>query len=381
MSSVQNLLSTPLASWHTANGGRMVEFAGWSMPVQYGSIAQEHHQTRNAFGLFDVSHMGRLYFSGEGVGEFLDGLTTRRVAGIDAGKVRYSLLTNDSGIILDDVLVYRMLDGADSPFYMMVVNASNREKIVAWLKSHAPTGIAIDDRTESTAMIAVQGPKANQAVSSLATIHPDSLGYYTAAMAKIDNCETIVSRTGYTGEDGCELIVPADQATEIWNRLMVLAEKVGGGASGLAARDSLRLEAAMPLYGHELSEEINAAQTNLKFAINIKDRQFVGREAIIAARKDKTLPTRVGFVLQGKRAARENCQVMVGDQNVGMVTSGAFTPTVEKSISMGYIDPQYASPGTKVQFDIRGKLHDGEVVELPFYQRDKKATTNEGKKS
>jgi len=375
VTSVQNLLSTPLEAWHINNSGRMVEFAGWSMPVQYGSIAQEHHQTRNAFGLFDVSHMGRLYFSGDNVGEFLDGLTTRRVAGIDPGKVRYSLLTNKSGAILDDVLVYRMLDASDAPFYMMVVNASNREKINGWLKSHASGSVTIDDRTESTAMIAVQGPQANDAVSSIATLHPDSLGYYTATLAKIDDCEVIVSRTGYTGEDGCELIVPAEKATNIWQQLMGLAEKVGGGASGLAARDSLRLEAAMPLYGHELSEEINAAQTNLRFAINVKDRQFVGRDSILKARKDETLRTRVGFVLQGKRAARENCQVMVGDQNVGVVTSGAFTPTVEKSISMGYIDPQYASPGTKVQFDIRGKLHDGEVVELPFYQRDKKAPT------
>lgn len=371
MSSVDNLLSTPLTSWHSANGGRMVDFAGWSMPVQYGSIVQEHHQTRNAFGLFDVSHMGRLYFSGAEVGAFLDSLTTRRVNGIDAGKIRYSLLTNDAGCILDDVLVYHINGSDGQPFYMMVVNASNRSKIVAWLKSNLPAGsdIAIDDRTETTAMIAVQGPKANEAVTKIASMNPDSLAYYTGAMATIGDAEVLVSRTGYTGEDGCELIVPGDAAVSVWSQLMELGQSVGGGASGLASRDSLRLEAAMPLYGHELSENINAAQADLKFAINVKDREFIGRSAILAARKDTSLRKRVGFVLEGKRAAREHCPVVVDGETIGEVTSGAFAPTVEKSISMGYVDPAFTKPGTKVQFDIRGKFHDGEVVELPFYKR------------
>ena len=371
MSSVQNLLSTPLTSWHADNGGRMVDFAGWSMPVQYGSIIDEHHQTRKAYGLFDVSHMGRLYFSGSGVGQFLDSLTTRRVDGIAPGKIRYSLMTNESGGILDDVLVYHLAGGDGEPFYMMVVNASNREKIVDWLNSKMPEGsdISIDDRTRSTAMIAVQGPKANQAVTKIASINPDSLAYYTGEVAKIDESEVVVSRTGYTGEDGCELIVPADSAVAIWAQLVNLAGEVGGGASGLAARDTLRLEAAMPLYGHELNEQFNAAQTDLKFAINVKDREFVGRSAILAARKDDSLRTRVGFVLEGRRAARENCIVLIDGSTVGEVTSGAFAPTLQKSISMGYIDRNYSSPGTKVQFDIRGKIHDGAVVELPFYKR------------
>ena len=350
----------------------MVDFAGWSMPVQYGSIVQEHHQTRNAFGLFDVSHMGRLYFSGTDVGAFLDSLTTRRVNGIDTGKIRYSLMTNEAGCILDDVLVYH-LEGSDGqPFYMMVVNASNRAKIVAWLKSNLPDGgdIAIDDRTESTAMIAVQGPKANAAVIKIASMNPESLSYYTGAMGTIGDSEVLVSRTGYTGEDGCELIVPADAAVSVWSQLIELGQADGAGASGLASRDSLRLEAAMPLYGHELTEDINAAQADLKFAINVKDREFVGRSAILAARKDTSLRKRVGFVLEGKRAARENCPVVVDGRTIGEVTSGAFAPTVEKSISMGYVDPEFAKPGTKVQFDIRGKIHDGEVVELPFYKRE-----------
>ena len=349
----------------------MVDFAGWSMPVQYGSIVEEHHQTRNAFGLFDVSHMGRLYFSGANVGPYLDSLTTRRVDGIEPGKIRYSLMTNESGGILDDVLVYRLQGAEGEPFYMMVVNASNREKIVQHLKSNHPMvgGLGIDDRTESTAMIAVQGPKANAAGTKIASLNPDTLGYYTGAVAKIGDADVIVSRTGYTGEDGCELIVPAENAVAIWEQLMELAGPVGGGASGLASRDTLRLEAAMPLYGHELNENINAAQTDLKFAINVKDREFLGRDAILAARKDESLRVRVGFVLEGKRAAREDCAVLIDGEVVGEVTSGTFAPTVQKSISMGYIDQKYCEVGTKVQFDIRGKTHEGEVVALPFYKR------------
>lgn len=370
MSSVEQVLKTPLYAWHADNGGRMVDFAGWSMPIQYSSIVQEHNYTRGAAGLFDVSHMGRLWFSGDGVEAALEGLTTRRIAEVPVGKVRYSLMTNDQGGILDDVLVYHLqgLDGR--PFHMMVVNASNREKIVAWLNERFDDSVQVEDRTVDTAMIAVQGPKANAEVKKLISVDPDSLGNYEGASAKIGETEVIVSRTGYTGEDGCELIVPASGATAIWQQLVDMAGSVGGGACGLAARDTLRLEAAMPLYGHELSEKINAGQTALNFAINTKGRKFPGKKAILAAKKDETLRVRAGFALDGKRAARENVAIVVDGKTVGEVTSGTFGPTVEKSICMGYIDRSFAQPGTKVQFDIRGKIHDGVVVELPFYKRE-----------
>lgn len=371
MSSVENLLQTPLSNWHAANNGRMVDFAGWTMPVQYGSIIDEHHQTRNAIGLFDVSHMGRLYFSGSGVAEFLDTLTTRRVAGVAAGKIRYSLLTNEDGGILDDVLVYHLGNLAGENYHMMVVNASNRDKIVSWLNSHIPadSDIKIDDRTTGTAMIAVQGPKANEAVKSICSLDPDTLAYYTGGAGKIGESELIVSRTGYTGEDGCELICDADNAEAIWQQLVNLAAKVDGGPAGLASRDTLRLEAAMPLYGHELNEQTNAAQTDLKFAINVKDRKFIGRSAILKARKDASLHVRVGLSLKDRRPARENCPIVVDGAHVGVITSGTFSPTLQKSISMGYVAKDYATPGTEVSIDIRGKIHDATVVEMPFYKR------------
>ncbi len=371
MSSVENLLKTPLFSWHVANHGRMVEFAGWSMPVQYSSIIDEHHQTRKSVGMFDVSHMGRLYFSGSNVDQFLDRFTTRRVAGVEPGKIRYSLMTNETGGILDDVLVYHLPDINGQPFHMMVVNASNRAKIVDWIYSKSDGDIQLEDRTTETAMIAVQGPLANETVAQICDIAPQSLAYYTGTTTRVLGNPTIVSRTGYTGEDGCELIVDAAVAKDIWSKVFELAHAAGGGATGLAARDTLRLEAGMPLYGHELDEDTNAAQTDLGFAINLKGREFFGRDAILAAKKDNSLPVRVGLELEGRRAAREDCEVFLGEQRIGYVTSGTFAPTIEKSISMAYLLPDFSKPGTAVTVDIRGKSHSAKVVQLPFYSRQK----------
>ena len=367
---VDQLLKTPLHQWHVDQNGRMVDFAGWSMPVQYSSIIDEHHQTRQAIGMFDVSHMGRLYFTGENVDVFLDRLTTRRVAGVECGKIRYSLMTNQSGGILDDVLVYHLPDINGQPFHMMVVNASNRQKIVDWIGSQiGDSKIELEDRTTSSAMIAVQGPKANQAVAALSKTDPDSLAYYTGTTTTICGAEAILTRTGYTGEDGCEIICEAQHANEIWQQVHQAAKTVDGGASGLAARDTLRLEAGMPLYGHELNETINPAQTDLKFAIQFKDREFVGRSSILAAKKENTLPVRVGLKLEGRRPARQDCAVMLNDQTIGTVTSGTYAPTLESSISMAYVDPQHAQVGTEVVVDIRGKSHPARIVELPFYKR------------
>ena len=389
------LLETPLHQWHVDHGGRMVEFAGWSMPVQYASIVAEHHQTRNAVGLFDVSHMGRLFFKGPSVDQLLDSISTRRILNVPPGKVRYSLICNDDGGILDDVLIYHLAAGdgfaageeSGDSFYMMVCNASNREKIVAWINQHIESSAAADgatvelnDATEATAMIAVQGPQANAIVAKLASSDPAKLGYYEGCVCKIDGVDAIVSRTGYTGEDGCEIIVANESAFAIWKLLHDMASEIEGGATGLAARDTLRLEAGMPLYGHELNEDTNAAQTDLRFAINLKERAFAGRDSIAGAMKNTKaggdLPVRVGLVLEGRRPAREGCQVLAVAQDnsqatetVGHLTSGTLSPTLGVPIAMGYVAPQYAAVGTELLIDIRGKSVAAKVVELPFYKR------------
>jgi len=361
---------TPLTDWHAAHGGKMVDFAGWSMPVQYDSIMAEHAAVRCQAGLFDVSHMGRLRFASAAAESLLEGLTTRKIAGTPVGKIRYSLMCNEQGGILDDVLVYRLreLDGGEK--FWMVVNASNREKIIAWLQRHDPHNQAgLEDRTLGTPMIAVQGPLAVPLVHEMLGADVAGMGYYTGQFIEYRGYPLLVSRTGYTGEDGVELIAPSEHAVSLWEAILEKGAASGFRPAGLGARDTLRLEAAMPLYGHELSEELNPAHADLGFAINLKDRQFEGRDAILAAQKESGIRRRVGLELEGRRPAREHCPVMMAGQVVGMVTSGTFAPTLQKPIAMAYVEPAYAEVGRVVDVDIRGKLHPATVVKLPFYSR------------
>ncbi|MDX1944027.1 MAG: glycine cleavage system aminomethyltransferase GcvT [Pirellulaceae bacterium] len=371
------LARTPLFDWHAAHGGRMVDFAGWSMPVQYGSIVEEHQRARRGAALFDVSHMGRLRFDGPGAAALLDRLLTRKVVGMGPGKIRYSLVCRDDGGILDDVLVYHLPEHAGGLYHLLVVNASNRQKIVDWIGSRMrPDDDArFVDQTAATAMIAVQGPAALAIVEPLAGADIGGLGYYTGIPTTIAGRPAIVSRTGYTGEDGCELIVPAEAALEIWEKILTGGKSAGAAASGLGARDTLRLEAAMPLYGHELSETINPIQAGLGFAVNLEGRDFCGRAALVAAKQDKTLPVRVGLELAGRRAPREHYPILSpgGGETApavcGEITSGTFSPTLQKPIGMGYVRPELAAVGTQLLVDIRGSHEAATVVRLPFYSR------------
>jgi aminomethyltransferase len=367
------LLRTPLHGWHAAHGARMVDFAGWSMPVQYHSIVEEHQATRKAVGMFDISHMGRLIIDGSDSAPFLDSLLTRRIDDMTPGQVRYSLVCNESGGVLDDVLVYQIqLPEGGLSGYGLVVNASNRKKIVSWLNQRrGDFDVNIDDKTAEYAMIAVQGPRAIELLDTLSDYELTSLRYYHGVMTRIASFRAFASRTGYTGEDGCEIICDAADATIIWTRLFERARDYGGGPVGLAARDTLRLEAGMPLYGHELSEQINPVQAGLSFAVNMRGREFVGREAIIAAQRNEQLPVRVGLQLEGKRPAREGAVVLQGDRPVGAVTSGTFSPTFERPIAMGFVKHTAAAPGSPLAVDIRGQHHAAQVVPLPFYQRGK----------
>jgi aminomethyltransferase len=285
------------------------------------------------------------------------------------GKIRYSLVTNEAGGILDDVLVYHLTEPNGEPFHYLVVNASNRPKIVVWLGRFLASAkdVQFKDETLSTAMIAVQGPRALATAQPLIESSLESLENYTGAVTTICGVRGIASRTGYTGEDGCELILPAEAAVEVWQKLLTLGMPVGTKPAGLGARDTLRLEAAMPLYGHELSEQINPFQAGLNFAVQLQ-HEFVGREAL-AKLKDKSQPVRVGLELPGRRVPRELCNVVAGQQNVGVVTSGTFSPTLEKPIAMAYVQPEMSSVGTELNIDIRGKLEPARVVPLPFYKR------------
>jgi aminomethyltransferase len=363
------LARTPLFDWHAAHGARLVDFAGWEMPVQYTSIVEEHKATRSAATLFDVSHMGRFWFEGDGAAALLDRLLTRQVAGMPEGKVRYSLMCNRAGGILDDVLVYSLRDENKKPFHFLVVNASNRETIAAWVREHLPESVKFRDETVETAMIAAQGPLALAIVKDALGVDASQLGYYTAKVMQILGKDAIVSRTGYTGEDGCELVVYANQAARLWEELYNVGHPRGLIAAGLGARDTLRLEAAMPLYGHELSEQIDPLTAGLNFAVNLKGRDFIGAEALREIAKRGDLKQRVGLELETRRVPREHCPIVADGKPVGEVTSGTFSPTLERSIAMGYVPREFAAPGTSLAVDIRGKHEPAQVVPLPFYKR------------
>ncbi len=349
----------------------MVDFAGWSMPVQYESIIAEHVATRERVTLFDVSHMGRFRFDGDSAAEFLDSLVSRRITNLKPNQIRYGLLLNESAGILDDVLVYYLLDEEGSPYHRMVVNAGNRDKILNWIRPRLAEWpqVRFTDETLESTMIAIQGPQAIGLADALCDFPISSLGYYTGKSGRFAGHVAMVSRTGYTGEDGCEIIARSDAATFIWEQLMKAGAEQQIRPAGLGARDTLRLEAAMPLYGHELNESINPYQAGLNFAVHLKDRQFVGREALVRLREDATLPVRVGLKLDGKRVPRENYPVYSGDQLVGNVTSGTFAPTLDCPIAMAYVNTTVASAGTSLNVDIRGKQYPATVVDLPFYQR------------
>jgi aminomethyltransferase len=352
----------------------MVDFAGWTMPVQYRSIVEEHLATRRAVGLFDISHMGRLTVTGPDAAQFLDCLLTRRVDDMRPGQTRYSLVCDADGGILDDVLVYCLeKDPAENNAgmaYPLVVNASNREKIVDWFKDRAIEFAArLTDNTLETAMIAVQGPAAVAIVDDHTSGAVSGLKYYRGSTARFDGTDCYVSRTGYTGEDGCEIVSSAEQAPGIWEVLTSAANALGGCACGLGARDTLRLEAAMPLYGHELSDQINPAQAGLRFAVTLGNRDFIGREACERFAADPNQPMRVGLHIEDRRVARQGAPVLFHGETAGVVTSGTFSPTLQRPIAMAYVQPHAAATGARLEVDVRGNRVPAIVVPLPFYKK------------
>ncbi|GBD36340.1 Aminomethyltransferase [bacterium HR36] len=384
---MSELLRTALYAVHVARQARMVPFAGWEMPLQYTSIVEEHQAVRQNVGVFDISHMGRLFFAGQDAMALLEWVYTNAVATLQPGQVRYGLICNEQGGTKDDVLVYRLADlpresansqlasGANplvSAFpYLMVVNAANREKVLAWLERHRDgRQVTISDATLDTVMLAVQGPQAVALCQQLTKTPLGDLRYYFCRYVEYQGQLCLVSRTGYTGEDGLEWIVPVAVGEQLWQELMQLGAK----PCGLGARDTLRLEAGMPLYGHELTEEIDPFQAGLDWAVKWQSKDFLGRDALLRRRQEARLPKRVGLELAGRRIAREGYSVWQGQDQVGWVSSGTFAPTLQKSIAMAFVPPSLTAPGTPLTVDIRGHWEPAQVVALPFYSQRRTAT-------
>ncbi len=364
------MLHTPLHRIHEELGARMVEFAGWHMPILYTSIVEEHLHTRQSCSLFDVSHMGRIDLTGPDAEALLNHVVTRDVRKTVVGQCAYAHVCREDGGILDDVLVYRYEDR-----WMMVCNASNRETILAWLMQHAEgREVEIVDRTIDTAMIAIQGPRALELFGKVVPLPVGDLKRYRFITGETLNMSYTVSRTGYTGEDGVEIIMPASAAEMAWQFLRAdetLREQVR--PAGLGARDTLRLEAAMPLYGHELTEKTDSITAGQSWCVHL-DHEFIGSEALSKIKADGPAQKLIGLELAGKRIAREGWTLLHGDEAVGIVTSGTLSPTLGKSIAMGYLDRKWSEAGTALRTAPPGKTdraEDATVVSLPFYKARK----------
>ena len=376
MSSVaSNTLSrTPFHEFHVDNGARMVEFAGWEMPMLYRSIIEEHCQVRTSGGFFDVSHMGRLRFTGPDACRFLDRVCTRQIHGMADDQCRYSIVCNEHGGCRDDVLVYRF--GPDE--YLMVCNAANRTKLLEHFDAvRGDLDAEWRDETARTAMIAVQGPKVMDLIGDVA---PDvaSLKRFRFVRKSIMGADVLISRTGYTGEDGVEVIMPATMAVQSVSLLM---STIGGADSpvkpaGLGARDTLRMESAMALYGHEITEQIDPLSAGLTFAVKLDKGDddldagaFIGQEALKKIAETGPDRSLAGLVLEGRRTPRQGMIVNADGAEIGVVTSGCLSPTLGRPIAMAYLDAARAEPGGAVEVVLGGNEVTAEIVSLPFYKR------------
>ncbi len=369
--------TTPLHERHTALGASFTDFGGWSMPVRYSSDLAEHHAVRTAAGIFDISHMAEFLVSGSEAGAFLDYALAGRLSTLVDDQAKYSLVLDADGGIIDDVIVYRHAEDR----LMVVANAGNREAVAEALAERAlPYDVEVDDATDRIALIAVQGPVSQAILAATPEIVDlaaplDALKYYRMTHARFaapggDPVAIDIGRTGYTGEDGFELYVPASSAVAVWDALMRAGEPLGLVPAGLASRDTLRLEAGMPLNGHELSRDLVPAQAGLGRVVAVDKDDFVGRaglSAVVAA----GAPVLVGLVSEGRRAGRAGYPVLSGDDVVGEVTSGALSPTLGHPIAMAFVAPSLAEPGTELHLDVRGTRIPATVTPLPFYRRAK----------
>jgi aminomethyltransferase len=360
-------LLTPLADRHRALGARIVEFGGWLMPLQYAGILEEHRAVRSTAGLFDLSHMGELYVEGPEAAAALGYALTTEPAGLKVGRAHYSMICFPEGGILDDLIVYRL--GEER--FMVVANASNASAVSDALAERlVGRRVVLDDRSLATALVAIQGPVAAAILAPLTGVILDDLPYYGIAQGKVAGVPALVARTGYTGEDGFEVIVDVAAAGRVWDALLEAGTPMGAVPVGLGARDTLRLEAGMPLYGNELGPDTTPFEAGLGRVVKLaKDGDFVGRAALEKASAEGPRKLLVGLAVRGRGIARHGYDVFVGDRRIGVVTSGTQSPTLGQPIAMAYVTPSEAEPGTIVDVSIRDQRVPAEVVPMPFYRR------------
>ena len=361
------LKSTAFHRLHQKLGARLVPFAGFSMPIQYSGIIQEHTLVRERVGLFDVSHMGELEILGPDALSYLQRMTTNDVSRLSPGRVQYSALCTPEGGIIDDLLVYRL--GPER--FMLVVNAANIEKDRRWLAQNLTGKVELRDRSDETALLAVQGPKALATLQPLASADLSSLRYYHAQEIIVADTPVLVSRTGYTGELGFELYFPAEEpvATHLWEALMREGSPFGIGPVGLGARDTLRLEMGYCLYGNDIDETTTPLEAGLGWITKLEKGEFVGRDALLAMHERGIPRSLVGLSVEGSIVPRSGCVLQVGGVPVGTLTSGSFSPVLKHGIGLGYVETSHAQVGSTLQVVIRGREVPATIVPLPFIKR------------
>ncbi|MGB7069949.1 MAG: glycine cleavage system aminomethyltransferase GcvT [Pyrinomonadaceae bacterium] len=368
----ENLKQTPLNDEHRKLGGKMVDFGGWDMPVQYpAGVIDEHLRTRNNSGLFDVSHMGEIWVEGVDAVEFVNRLTTNDVTKLVDGQAHYSALTNEKGGIVDDLLVYRF--GPEK--LLLVVNAGTTDKDWDWLtSSKKEEAVTLTNASNDYCQIAVQGPDAVHILQKITETSLSEINYYHFTTGRVDGVESIISRTGYTGEDGFEVYAEAGSAVQLWKTLLETG-KYGSDAGilpcGLASRNTLRLESGMSLYGHELSDDISPLEAGLGWITKLQKGDFIGRDALSIQKESGLRRKLVGFEMTDKGIARDDFEVYIGDVNVGYVTSGSPAPFLKKNIGLAFLATEFANAGQEITIDVRGKRLAARVVPTPFYKRQK----------
>ncbi len=363
-------LRTPLYDTHVAAGGRMVPFGGWDMPVQYPTgIIAEVRAVRTRAGIFDVSHMGRVYISGPSATAFLDRALTGSASTLETGRARYCMICNERGGVIDDTIFYRLppeKDGEDR--YLLIPNAGNRHRVLDWfglvMGQRFPEGVTLNDQTMQTSLLACQGPAARRIAHELANGGLSGLRPFAWTEAQMCGASVLVGRTGYTGEDGVEIMAPAAAAPAIWQALT----DAGAAPCGLGARDVLRTEAGLPLHGHELDEATTPVEARLERFVDF-DKDFIGRDALLNQQYNGTRFTLVGLQMPGRSAPRADYALSVLGFPAGQVTSGCYSPTLDTSLGMGYVFPEYSRPGTVLEMDKRGHIEEITVTTLPHYRR------------
>jgi len=355
---------TPLYEEHLRLGAKMVEFAGWEMPIQYSSIIKEHKQVRESAGLFDVSHMGEIEIVGPDAIDFADYLVTNNVNKLKNGQICYTPMCNKKGGIIDDFLVYRLANNK----VLFVVNASNTDKDFKWINNQKDNfDVEIFNKSDKVAQLALQGPKAEKLLRAISQIELETIEFYHFTQGRVSGIETILSRTGYTGEDGFELYIDSEAAVPLWRKILEIGNNKDILPAGLGARDTLRFEACYMLYGNDLNETITPFEAPLKWTVKF-EKDFIGKKALME-QKEKGITRKLrGLEIKGKAIPRHEHKVYLNDKEIGWISSGMFAPTLKKSLALAYIDKGIAKTGSIVEVEIRKKKVEAEIVKLPFYR-------------